>query len=259
MSRIVRFRFTLPEILVVIAIIAVLIGLLVPARRRIRESAARVQSMNNIKNLALSLHGYHDTHKRFPPGCLSAKSAGDERLSWMVAILPFVEQDSLFKSIEIDAGYQPSNATLHTPVSLFLCPEGTAESPPGTTNFVAMSGLGKDAATLPAGDPRTGFMGNDRETTLSMISDGTSNTIALMDTHRNLGPWARGGESNLRGYQVDDQHLFGEGRPFGVRSAGAYAAMADGSVLFVNSSISPSVLAGAFTIAGGEPRVEFDD
>lgn len=259
MSRIVRCGVTLTEFLVVIAIIAVLCGLLLPATRRIREPAARLQSMNNIKNLALSLHGYHDTHKRFPPGCLSARSAGDERLSWMVAILPFIEQEPLFKSIDINAGYQASNATLQTSVSPFHCPEGTVESPPGTTNYIAISGLGKDATALPAGDLRNGFMGDDRETTLSMITDGVSNSIALMDTHRNLGPWARGGESNLRGYQVDDLPLFGEGRPFGVRSAGAYAAMADGSVLFVNSSISPSVLAGAFTIAGGEPRIEFDD
>src|SRR5581483_12164631 len=72
------------------------------------------------------------------------------------------------------------------------------------THYVAMSGIGLDAATQPAGTPGNGFMGYDRLTSWAMIKDGTSNTIALMETRSNLGPWARGGSSNVRGFDPAD-------------------------------------------------------
>ena len=96
-------------------------------------------------------------------------------------------------------------------------------------------------------------MGYDRLTSVAMIQDGTSNTIALMETRFGLGPWARGGSSTLRGFDPADVPLYGEQRPFGGHSGGMHAAMADGSVRFIRSSIEPQKLAAAITIAGGEP------
>ena len=96
-------------------------------------------------------------------------------------------------------------------------------------------------------------MGYDRLTSLAMIKDGTSNTIALMETRSGLGPWARGGSSTLRGFDPADVPLHGDQRPFGGHQGGMNAAMADGSVRFIRSSIDPKKLAAAITIAGGEP------
>src|SRR5262245_3703034 len=106
-----RRAFTLIELLVVIAIIAILIGLLLPAVQKVRESAARLKCQNNIKQLGLGVHNYHDANGKFPPAVQIAApppNGTNNMLStyrtpgfgpnWAVFILPYVEQDNLFKA-----------------------------------------------------------------------------------------------------------------------------------------------------------------
>src|SRR5690242_14104245 len=93
-----RTGFTLIELLVVIAIIAILIGLLVPAVQKVREAAARIKCQNNLHQLGLALHGYHDVNGGFP----AAKVTTPTTHTWFPFILPYIEQDNLFRRYRFD-------------------------------------------------------------------------------------------------------------------------------------------------------------
>src|SRR5256714_2321180 len=97
-----RRGFTLIELLVVIAIIAVLIGLLLPAVQKVREAAARLQCSNNLKQLGLALHGFHDANSGFPPAKIEIPAGGTIIHTWTPYILPFIEQDNLFRLYRFD-------------------------------------------------------------------------------------------------------------------------------------------------------------
>ena len=138
MSRSTRQGFTLTELLVVLAIIAILIALLLPSVRRVREPAARMKCANNLKQLMLGLHNYESMQdsdspgptassnrsdsRLLPPGCIGPGKNPDEQLSWMVAILPYLEQDALYRRLDLKKGYAANLPATHIAISTFLCP-----------------------------------------------------------------------------------------------------------------------------------------
>ncbi len=203
--------FTLIELLVVIAIIAILIGLLLPAVQKVREAAARMKCQNNLKQLGLGVHSYHDVYSRFIP-------AGNTVtwLSWHVGVLPYLEQEALFKKISQAPGTYLAIGKYDIPVNnkiaTFLCPSQTdAEKmilsptpphnvnlpevinnqPPWTTHYYGIYGpAGVNPATnanyiFEVNDPTHGQMGKQglfqRTDTvkLSNVVDGTSNTLMI--------------------------------------------------------------------------------
>jgi prepilin-type N-terminal cleavage/methylation domain-containing protein/prepilin-type processing-associated H-X9-DG protein len=130
-----RRGFTLIELLVVIAIIAVLIGLLVPAVQKVREAANRTQCRNNLKQIGLALHHYHDSHKKFPPGYVSSVGSGgpaDDKgpgWGWAALLLPYLEQEVVFRQIHFDKDItDPVNAAIRvTSLPVFQCPSDPAQ------------------------------------------------------------------------------------------------------------------------------------
>jgi competence protein ComGC len=260
MSRSGRGGFTLVELVIVGVIVAILIGLLLPASRRVCGAAERTKCYNNLREIVLALHSYRlasgsdpSVAGAFPTGCVGPRANPEERLSWMVAQLPYLGQEALYRQLDVEKAFAENLPAVQTRVKAFECPSSKEPAmADAVTNYVAMAGIGLDAASQPEGAAGNGFMGYDRLTSLATIKDGTSNTIALMETRSGLGPWVRGGTSSLRGFDPGDLPVGGDQRPFGGHTGGMSAGMADGSVRFIRSSIDPAKLAAAITIDGGE-------
>ncbi len=129
-----RSGFTLIELLVVIAIIAVLIGLLVPAVQKVRETAARIKCANNLKQLGLAMHMYHDANGKLPPSYTLVVDPNANPwalktvIAWGVRVLPYIEQDNIFRQYRLEGHYAPpldvgQNATLiQTHLPILVCP-----------------------------------------------------------------------------------------------------------------------------------------
>jgi prepilin-type N-terminal cleavage/methylation domain-containing protein/prepilin-type processing-associated H-X9-DG protein len=190
--------FTLIELLVVIAIIAILIGLLVPAVQKVREAAARLQSQNNLKQIGLACHNFHDTRGRLPyPGWRNASVNNglanpniEGSGSWCFQIFPYVEQDNLYKSWTFTpATFPGTNTAHHVPVKIFLCPGRNRGK--GWKSGGTVSGPVSDYAMNTRVNKSDGYQPNawsaatanynsvDNRVAIQNILDGSSNTALV--------------------------------------------------------------------------------
>lgn len=186
--------FTLIELLVVIAIIAILIALLLPAVQQAREAARRSQCKNNLKQIGIALHNYHDTHGAFPPGdTLSSADPGDQSgFAWAVMILPFVDQAPLYNQLNPNTPDRLSLALadatkldlMRTSLSVYLCPSDpggplNAErllDPAGSNVSVAKSNYVGSHGVARA-FPGDGIFDHNTQRKLRDVLDGSSQTL----------------------------------------------------------------------------------
>jgi prepilin-type N-terminal cleavage/methylation domain-containing protein/prepilin-type processing-associated H-X9-DG protein len=188
-SQSVRSRgFTLIELLVVIAIIAILIGLLVPAVQKVRAAAARIQCENNLKQMGLAMHGYHDTYKHFPPGFNNA--APGLNWGWASLVLPWLEQKTMQDNLALSNTLSPTNFT-QMELAIFVCP---ADPNSGPNNPWFPSGYGR--SNYPVSEQ---ICDGGSKIKILQITDGTSNTIMIgeRDTKDSIGALWPGRDNGL--------------------------------------------------------------
>jgi len=241
--RMSRAAFTLIELLVVIAIIAILIGLLLPAVQKVREAAARMQSANNLKQITLGLHSMASAQD--DTMCPSDGAVGTTRGTLFLFVLPYMEQDNLFRIYQANQGVAPGPSP-----KPFIGPADTTADPQRFTTSYASNAL---------------VFGFGRGPNLkSSFVDGTSNTVALVEryavsttnTHAywqvgSLGgftrtdpftrgiTWVQADGSSIPQFKPATNAAL-DHLPQGQSSGSLQISLADGSVRSVNSNITPA-------------------
>jgi prepilin-type N-terminal cleavage/methylation domain-containing protein len=177
MKRQPRPGFSLFELLVVIAILGFLLALLLPAIQRVRQAAARMQSQNNLKQLALGCHNFHDTLQRLPSGNDNLKFSAHAYL------LPYIEQDNLVKQMNLFAAMdnKANDAARRTRVAIFESPLDTQPVPAGgfgPTNYLFCAGSKADLVN------NDGLFYRDSKVRFADVADGLSNTVMIGETLR---------------------------------------------------------------------------
>lgn len=240
--------------------VAIGTALLLPAVQQAREAARRSQSKNNLKQLALSVHNYHDTYGHMPVGTHpNEKLKADERLSWLASVLPFVDQSALFEKVDFEESWddEANEAAAKTRIPVFMNP-GRPVNPngPGETHYVGIAGLGKDAPMLAVTHKRAGVFGINRKTRFRDITDGTSNTMMTSEASGKIGPWIAGGDSTIRPL-TKKPYINGPDGIGGPFRGGVQIGIADGSVRFVSENIDPTIFERLATMADGNVLPDF--
>ena len=241
-----RSAFTLIELLVVIAIIAILIGLLLPAVQKVREAAARTTCSNNLKQMGLAVHNYHDAKGKLPPALTGGLSTVEPSIRYAtlhVYILPYIEQENLYRLFPTgNANFNALREAGTNPVKTYLCPSSTqteslssGESFNGVRNptvhyYANLGPLGQNTSVTPpvayerrvigsqGGYSLAGPLvvsspagGGSHGHTIMGISDGTSNTLLFGESSKNgwkfYRSWIRGWDNDSSGATVTGKNM----------------------------------------------------
>jgi prepilin-type N-terminal cleavage/methylation domain-containing protein/prepilin-type processing-associated H-X9-DG protein len=268
-----RSGFTLIELIVSIAIIGILAALLIPAVQSSRDAARRTLCKNQLRQLGLGLHMYHEVHRCFPPGSyvMGPSFPTQSGWGWGAMVLPFIEQNAIYTRINfgLGTGLGDNLALIATPIPTFRCPSEIG------TDKIGCVPLGGPAFQLASGNycGSEGVLNSMSAVRIAQITDGTSRTLLLGErivqpggpmslpfTSAWCGQVAFADEYDLRSvpYLLPDPNhpinsSFSDPLCFGSRHPlGANFALADGSCVFLNNSIDAQVFTALGTPDGGE-------
>ncbi len=288
-----QYGFTLVELLVVIAIIGILVALLLPAVQAAREAARRSECGNNLKQIGLALHNHHDTYKVLPPGgsgpstnaATGPTAPFTGNIGWLVYILPFMEQSSLYDKFNFAANFDasPNSALVPTLVSGYQCPSGVVVDatlgaagktnhyygnmgPRGTnpTTSVAYSTVGSASHGVIS---RHGVLGPNTKVRFADVTDGTSNTLVVGEISRKdancYRAWTRGWDGSAMGSAknvvnpinatpYNGSNNFNDVSFMSHHPGGVMFGRVDGSVTFVAQTVAMNVYLSFASRDGGE-------
>jgi prepilin-type N-terminal cleavage/methylation domain-containing protein/prepilin-type processing-associated H-X9-DG protein len=213
MSDVPRFRrgFTLIELLVVIAIIGVLVALLLPAVQSAREAARRSQCVNNLKQLGIAIHNFHDVQGHLPSSSRPAGLTSAPRIAGLTLLLPYFEQNNVYNAFNLSAnwGRVENSTSVRTSINALLCPssvypdrlDGNPDPPPYTPGINAPTDysptIGVDARLAVAGlvdGYGAGMLPKNETPRLADVLDGLSNTIAFAESAGRPYVFRKGGK-----------------------------------------------------------------
>lgn len=229
---------------------------------RLNAARDRAECANNLRQIGMAVNGYYShNNKVFPPATVAAPNLPPERrMSWYVLVLPYLENNPAARAkvpgLKPDVAWDtpPNDAAAHARLAVLLCPStryAGPREPAGVTAYLGMAGIDPDAALLPKTSPRAGFFGYDRTISLDDVRRGSSETIMVAESDRDLGPWVAGGPPTVRGLDPQETHHLGVGRPYGGLHPGvANTLRVDGSVHPLPDTTSPIVFRQHATIAG---------
>lgn len=211
----------------------ILAALLLPAVQAARGAARRQASMNNMKQIALAMHNYHDVYRAFPPAVVKDED-GNPLYSGRVLLLPFLEQASIYERFDKTKAWDaPENAAIRaTTLSLFEDPNSQSTNSP-RTDYLFVTGPSTIFEELPNGRPMT----------IADVVDGTSNTIYLIETSASNAHWAE-----PKDFDISQLGAL----PPGNYPAGNLVGLVDGSVRVLDKNTAPATLRAMLTRNGGE-------
>jgi prepilin-type processing-associated H-X9-DG protein len=241
-----------------------------------RQKHDNLTCMNNLRRIGMAVNlmdpeapmlGHLNPQKetQFPSGTVpNDRLTPDERLSWMVLILPYMETEPdplgnlvakaqhpgtvLFDKIDRSKGWNEQDRdVVNARLSWFLCPDGVRPQAgeAGLTNYLGIGGVGVNAAELPKDHPDAGFFGYNRQLTRADITRGVSETMMIAEAQTARSPWVQGGPATIRGLDPENQPYLGTRRQFGglhdLSGGGANVLFVDGHAVFVGEKIYPRI------------------
>lgn len=210
----------------------ILAGLLLPAVQAAREAARRMQCQNNMKQIVLAIYNYESVYKSLPPA-YTVDATGKPLHSWRTLILPYMEQQALYNSIDLNKPWDdPVNAALNTVrIPSYSCPSTTI--------------AGSELTCYQLIDDRTAMIYGAEFRKLSEVTDGTSNTLLVVEScEADAVPWMKPQDLKPQNYLNPTTRTNHAG--------GSNTAMGDGSVKFMSSTINPQVFSAMLSRDGGE-------
>jgi len=266
---------TLVELLVVVAIVAALAAILLPAVQSAREAARRTSCANNLRGLGCALYGYESARRAFPVGCLECTTkAPRKQIAWNAFILPFAEEPGAAATFDFAFSYRSAQNRLAAGcvVPLFLCPSTTRTKRTGRTTgdrnrnglwdagddlaYTDYGGMFGVAYSVPQPLPEhAGVMQYEKPTTAKMITDGLAQTAAIAE--------CTGRDSSYQSEWANGQNIFDHGYASPINASqnneiwsdhpgSAGMVFCDGHVEFVDEAIEQGALLALLTRAGGD-------